>query len=376
MVAMSDNGNRKTMRRRTVLQATAGAAIIGTAGSTTAASLTQDDEPDGFQKDDSTAGFSPAILDADPLKVGIVSDIHWRDEPRPQHIVSKEVAKENLRTAATELNEWGADFVIQQGDLVDGCCSRAERSPGAIRRGIREAKAFLDDVLDAPIHHVLGNHEYMWPNADIERTYSIYGWNGLEDTFYTVKRKGITFAVLNSAYTETNRRRNATDHRIPQACLGWLRDVAAETDGPLFSVSHVPLSSGDGTKYDSTRGAATALKHLHSASGYVGGFFGHSHHSPNWKRVRVQTDSRGSPHVHTCSPNYFAEGDTVRHSRSSERIVPFTKVAISSAGWQAIASYADWNVRTSSNWRYGADALRSLRRGDCASDAADRVRSG
>ena len=363
---MSDSNKRRAMRRRTVLQATAGAAIVGTAGSTIAASSTRDDESVTLRRDDSTVRFSAAIRNADPLRVGIISDIHWRDEPRPQHIVSKEVAKENLRTAATELNEWGADFVIQQGDLVDGCCSRAERPPSAIRRGIREAKTFLDDVLDAPVHHVLGNHEYMWPEEDIERTYSIYGWDGLEDTFYTVTRKGITFAFLNSAYTETNRRRNAADHRIPRVCLQWLHDVAATTDGPLFSVSHIPLSGGDGTKYDSTRRATTALEHLHSAAGYVGGFFGHSHHAPNWKRVRVQTDRRGSPHVHTCSPNYFAEGDVVRHGRSSDRIVPFTKVAISSAGWQAIASYADRNVPTNSNWRYETSALQSLRRGDCA----------
>ena len=373
---MLDTNKRGAMRRRTVLQATAGAAIVGTTGYASAVSPSEDDDATKFRRDDSPVRFSPAIRNADPLKVGIVSDVHWRDEPRPQHIVSKEVAKENLRTAATELNEWGADFVVQQGDLADGCCSRAERPPSAIRRGIREAKAFLDDVLNAPVHHVLGNHEYMWPNADIERTYSIYGWDRLEDTFYTVKRKGITFAVLNSAYTETNRKQSATDHRIPRECLCWLRDVVAETDGPLFSVSHVPLTGGDGTRYDSTRGAAAALDHLHSAPVYVGGFFGHSHHAPNWKRVRVQTDSRGSPHVHTCSPNYFAEGDAVRHSRSSERIVPFTKVAISSAGWQVIASYADWDVRTSSNWRYETNALRSLWRDDRSSDAADWVRSG
>ncbi len=79
------------------------------------------------------------------LRVGVISDIHMRDEYKDE--ISKE-----LREAVKGLSEFDPDLVVALGDVI-----QQEDTAEEDRRNIEQVKQILD--FDCPVRYMAGNHD-------------------------------------------------------------------------------------------------------------------------------------------------------------------------------------------------------------------------
>lgn len=242
------------------------------------------------------------------VTVGIISDTHVRDTARAE-ITPLSDQVERYRAFADSMNgHVRPDFVIQLGDLIDGCgdtCSTIVSEDEVVRR-IEVARQVIHDRLDMPVYDVLGNHEYRdptWNKARILRALNPE-WSAASDTWYSVSHGGYEFVFLNTGYTDTV----SGDHEAPLEEVEWLAATLDRTRRPTFVFMHVPTSQGAGVAYDQFRNQerVKAILARHRRRGrLVAGFFGHCHHDDEWDRMRTQGDDYGTLYYHTTAPHQW-----------------------------------------------------------------------
>jgi Icc-related predicted phosphoesterase len=344
--------NEMKLSRRSVLAGVGGVAAIGgvTGGGYWARVHEDNMEPQEIPDEHSD----------DSVRIGVLGDSHWRREERMRirgigssTIVSSEELKENLSVFIDDMNGvFDADVVVQVGDLVDGV--------GVDRNiqleNLQNALDYLSNGLDTPVQHLLGNHEFAYAGQGMDEVFEVYGWGSVQGSWARKDFDGVSAIFLNTAASETSRSESVSDHYIPDSQLEWMESLADSVEQPVISFGHVPLTSGDGTEYDSTAGSERALSALHELD-YRLGVFGHSHHADGWDRVRNQPDEPGVSHLNVPTPNAMLPEVGTKHSADDwlyikYGVVPYLKLVIEPDGtWTAYASYHGLDIDLPTRWQ-------------------------
>jgi len=127
----------------------------------------------------------------EPLfRFGLLSDIQYADkETAGTRDYRGSAAK--LRACVADLNRRELAFAVQCGDLIDG----RETLEGS-REDLETVLAILGK-LEAPLHHVLGNHCFEVPRAELMPRLK------LESGWYGFRRQGWRFLVLDALDVST-----------------------------------------------------------------------------------------------------------------------------------------------------------------------------
>ena len=202
------------------------------------------------------AVFSLSVGGSEPLRIGIVADVHAHDTESPvEHKVMTNYA-ERLTVFVDAMNAWPADLVIELGDFVNGAFVLGADYGDPTRIG-----AILDDAvavfsgLECPTHYVLGNHD-MYDLSKDEFLAAV----GQEEKYYSFDLGGFHFVIVDAEYNDPGE--DDYDHvfmrvkcRIPQHELEWLRDDLAGTDLPTIVCVHQPLDPS----FDPTAGGQAVV---------------------------------------------------------------------------------------------------------------------
>jgi hypothetical protein len=212
------------------------------------------------------------------------------------------------------------DFIVQLGDLADGCLTTCgvNISDDQIVDRLRRAQKYTEEETDITWFDVIGNHEYasgynadlsVIENKDFSDIYQAINenWTSLEDTWYFRDIKGYRFIFLNTAFPN-----QGSSHRIPAQQVNWLRGILQSSDMPVFVFMHVPVSAGAGITYDVAVNQEQIIELLASHDSFIVGFFGHSHHSDKWDGLRKQLDRAGNTYFHIPAPHEWL-GDRSSH---------------------------------------------------------------
>lgn len=178
---------------------------------------------------------------SEPLRIGIVTDIHAHDLDSPAEGKVMTGYAERLFAFVTAMNAWPADLVIELGDFVNGWAVLGV-DPGDPYRipQILEAAEAIYARFDGPRYHVLGNHDVFNLSKEeyLERV-------NITSTYYSFAARGYLFVVLDAQYDE-----EGDDHAhiyvgvrgfIPQPQLAWLAEILAATDKPTIVCIHQRL---------------------------------------------------------------------------------------------------------------------------------------
>jgi len=217
---------------------------------------------------------------AEPLRIGIVTDIHAHDTDAPvEHKVMTNYV-ERLGAFVDAMNAWPADAVIELGDFVNGAfvLGADYGDPTRIPQILGDALEVFSG-LESPTHYVLGNHD-MYDLSKDEFLAAV----GQEAKYYSFDLAGYHFVLLDAEYNDPGE--DDYDHvfmrvkcRIPQHELDWLQDDLAQTDLPTIVCVHQPLDS----EFDANAGGPAIVNNaevrgLLSGSGVVIAVFqGHDH---------------------------------------------------------------------------------------------------
>jgi len=237
-----------------------------------------------------------------PIKFALISDIHLRESARSE-ITPEEETRSILHEFITSMNDVvKPDFIVQLGDLNDGClssCSNKASDEIVIER-LKRAAQYTKNETSIPWFDVIGNHEYGINRNNDGVIYAAINedWSSLEDTWYYRDIKGYRFIFLNTAFPYEGK-----SHMIPAEEVVWLRDVLEESSKPTFVFMHVPISDGDGSDYDRAINQEKVGELLAGDDSFVAGFFGHSHHADEWDGLRKQLDGYGNVYFHVTAPH-------------------------------------------------------------------------
>ena len=215
----------------------------------------------------------------DIVRVGIVTDVHVNDSDSPgEHKVMTNYP-ERLSAFVDAMNAWPANGVLQLGDLVNGnfVLGGALGDPARIGTLLEGAVALLSE-LDAPLHHVLGNHDMY----DLSKTEVLAAF-GLDLGYYSFDLGGFHFVVLDAEFnpdgTDYDRVFMRTKGLIPPDELAWLVADLAATTLPTIVCLHQPLDAD----FEALAGGPPVTNHLDvrralTDSGVVVAVFqGHDH---------------------------------------------------------------------------------------------------
>ena len=255
-----------------------------------------------------------------PIRFALISDIHLRETSR-QEIPGERQTRMILESFVTSMNtEVKPEFIVQLGDLNDGCLETCAGKIGRDRiiERLRRAQEYTKAQTSITWLDVIGNHEYLGSydidsgvvgNEDFSDIYRAINadWSSLEDTWYFRDIKGYRFIVLNTAFPNEGQ-----SHRIPAQQVEWLRGVLESSEMPVFVFMHVPVSKGAGNAYDVAVNQDKVIELLAQHDSFVAGFFGHSHHSDPWDGLRRQLDHAGNTYFHVTAPHEWL-GDRSSH---------------------------------------------------------------
>ena len=225
---------------------------------------------------------------ADPLRVGLVTDLHYADKP-PAGTRHYRETLAKLEEAATQFQQDQLTFLVELGDLIDAADS-VETEQRYLTAINREFSAICEDR-----HYVLGNH-----CVDTLRKEEFLGSVSQEDSYYSFDRGAFHFIVLDSCFRsdgEPYGRRNFqwTDCNIPAAEIEWLRADLAATDRPVVVFAHqrLDVSNNHGVKNN-----ADVRKVLETSGKVRAVFQGHSH----------RNDLKDIGGIHYCTLVAMVEG--------------------------------------------------------------------
>jgi len=181
--------------------------------------------------------------DAEPVRIGIVTDVHAHDTNSPVEDKVMTNSAERLTAFVHAMNGWPADAVIELGDLVNGAfvMGAPPGDPTRISQILAETVALLSR-LDCPLHYVLGNHDMY----DLSKAEFLAGIDR-EDKYYSFDLGAFHFVVLDAEYDPPGEDYDHVFMRvkgmIPPAELEWLRGDLSRTDSPTIVCIHQPLDS-------------------------------------------------------------------------------------------------------------------------------------
>lgn len=229
-----------------------------------------------------------------PLRVGMVTDLHYADKPSAGTRHYRETLAK-LEEAALQFERDQADFVVELGDLIDAADS-VEIERGYLKTIDREFSAICKDR-----HHILGNH-----CVDTLKKEEFLGSVGQEKSYYSFDRNGIHFVVLDSCFRsdgEPYGRKNFqwTDANIPPAEIEWLKADLKANRLPVIVFAHqrLDVSTDHGVK---NNGDVRGI--LESSGKVLAVFQGHSH----------RNDVKEIGGIHYCTLVAMVEGSGKENS--------------------------------------------------------------
>ncbi|TWU18457.1 metallophosphoesterase family protein [Allorhodopirellula heiligendammensis] len=218
-----------------------------------------------------TAAVMPAVAlgakPADPLKIGVITDLHYADKPAAGTRYYRETLSK-LEAAALQFEQDEPRFVVELGDLIDAADS-VQTEQRYLSTIDREFSQICKDR-----HYVLGNHCVETLKKD-----EFLGGVGQEKSYYSFDRGGYHFIVLDSCFRsdgEPYGRHNSvwTDANVPPAELEWLAADLKACSDPVIVFAHQRL---DVSNSHGVRNGAEVRRVLEASGNVLAVFQGHSH---------------------------------------------------------------------------------------------------
>lgn len=212
-------------------------------------------------------GSGDALQAARPLRIGLVTDIHYADkESRGTRHYRASLRK--LTEAVGHFNETKADFVVELGDLIDAAES-VEQELGWLDR-IESVYA----QLCCPRYRVLGNHcvQTLTKARFLTRC-------GMDRSFHAFDTGGFHFVVLDACFRRDGISYDAgnfdwKDANVPPEEIAWLRADLEAATRPAIVFVHQRLDVDDAHGV----GNRAEVRELLERSGRVLAVFqGHNH---------------------------------------------------------------------------------------------------
>ncbi|MGB2982575.1 MAG: metallophosphoesterase [Candidatus Bipolaricaulia bacterium] len=185
--------------------------------------------------------FAAAAEDLDVVRFGLFTDLHAHDVDSPLDGKWMTHTEERLTAFVDGMNTWGADFVIQLGDYVNGWVVFGGDLGDPAR--IPDILARTEDLyakFDGPRYHVLGNHDVYNLSKDeyLDRV-------SIGETYYSFDVGAIHFIVLDVQFAEDGTDLSHTftgvGGFVPKREIAWLREDLAASSQPTIVFVHQML---------------------------------------------------------------------------------------------------------------------------------------
>lgn len=204
---------------------------------------------------------------AAPLRVGLVTDLHYADKPAAGTRHYRQTL-DKLAEAAGKFAGQPPDLLVELGDFID-----AADSVDVERSYLRTINGPFSEICKER-HYVLGNH-----CVDTLKKQEFLEQVEQQRSYYSFDRGGVHFVVLDACFRsdgEPYGRKNFhwTDANIPAAELEWLQSDLQQAERPVIVFAHqrLDVSNNHGVKNNA------AVRSILEASGRVRAVFqGHSH---------------------------------------------------------------------------------------------------
>ncbi len=258
--------------------------------------------------------------EAPPLRVGLVTDLHYADKtPAGTRHYRETLAK--LEEAAQTFEQAAPAFLVELGDFIDAADS-VDVEQRYLKTINRPFSAICKDR-----HYVLGNH-----CVDTLTKEEFLGGVEQEQSYYSFDRSGFHFVVLDSCFRSDGQpygRKNFqwTDANIPAAELDWLEGDLTANDKPVIVFAHQRL---DVTNNHGVRNNADVRKVLEASGRVLAVLQGHSH----------QNDLKEIGGIHYCTMVAMVEGSGAENNGYSLMSVE-ANGTIQLTGFRKQESY-DW----------------------------------
>lgn len=212
---------------------------------------------------------SPLLADdpADPLRIGLVTDLHHADKPPAGSRHYRETLRK-LAEAAEAFQKQPPAFVVELGDLIDAADSveTEQRYLATVNQAF--------SAVSRDRHYVLGNH-----CVDTLTKEEFLGGVEQAQSYYSFDRGGWHFVVLDACFRSDGQpygRKNSvwTDANIPPAELEWLRGDLQGTSLPTIVFAHQRL---DVSNHHGVKNGPQVRQILESSGKVRAVFQGHSH---------------------------------------------------------------------------------------------------
>lgn len=278
----------------------------------------------------------------DLSKIVLVPDVHYGDNLTNDISPANSTVDSNMEAAINHANAINADRVIIIGDYA----TASGPHNGTVSDWYNDTQHVHDkfeaEVADGiVVDHVLGNHEYDWAGTEgMSNMYDILGYNGLEDTFYTVDAGGWKLIILNNSYTTTDYTTDKSEHIFPNSddpfdAYAWLEGELDDTDKPVALIAHHPFTPGDGTDYDAVDIEDEVIELINQYPNVSLSIFGHSHHNREFKRHGEQFDSYGLRHINIGNLNNVDEDTSTPQ---------FSTLYLARNSWHIVTNYQGTTV--------------------------------
>lgn len=226
--------------------------------------------------------------DAEPLKIGLVTDLHYADKP-PRGSRYYRETPDKLAEAAEQFGKDQLDFVVELGDFIDAADS-VDLELSYLKRINRDFES-----ISPKRHYVLGNH-----CVDTLTKQEFLGEVGQAKSYYSFDADSVHFIVLDSCFRSDGQpygRKNFewTDANIPTEELDWLKSDLQATSNPTIVFAHQRL---DVDNHYAARNAAAVREALAASNKVLAVFQGHSH----------KNDHKEIAGIHYCTLVAMVEG--------------------------------------------------------------------
>jgi len=223
--------------------------------------------------------FRSAKGDFEPIRFGIVTDIHYADRPNPANTTRfyrESLGK--LSECIDLMNQQEVDFLIELGDFKDqGAVPKEEETLVFLNTVEKEFRRFK-----GPRYHVLGNHDH----DSISKQQFLDGISNegfsRASGYYSFDRNSFHFIVLDANYTSQGKaydhgKFDWSDAHIPEDQLEWLKNDLRRNKMPAVIFLHHRLDSPPADKIYCPDNADVVRKMLEDAGNVVIVFQGHYH---------------------------------------------------------------------------------------------------
>lgn len=182
----------------------------------------------------------------DSIRFGLLTDIHFaRREKAGNRYYSSSIDK--VEIAIKEFNSQDLDFMIELGDLKDqGVKPNKEETLSFLNEIEKKLQTFNGDV-----YHVLGNHDMDSISKKDYLTHTSNPGAANEKKYYSFKKKGVKFIVLDANYREDQSdydcgNFNWEEAVIPNHEIEWLKNELTEGKEPVIIFTHQLLDVNSG----------------------------------------------------------------------------------------------------------------------------------